>query len=344
VTQAPSRIADDKGMVPRVSVILPVYNSAKELPVALSEIEKQTFRDREIIVVDDGSSDETWEAVRALSAGHSDIVLLRTEHFGPAHARNAGLKQAHGDIIFFSESDCVYDPLYVQRAVDCLDSQPGAAAVCLTGAPLITRVTLATTCIDIENKVQHRLLDQGKIEPFYAWVFRRVVLERLGGFDDKLFQGEDRDLFRRLKNEGYTVAWVPGVNWRHVRNQTTYELALKWFGRGRTRLLYLIKHRRTIEVTKSILPFWATIVGLLVFPWSPLLGGAILILVAAAILVRVLRIMTISWPLVQRKRSFVGYPLFVLVRNFSTAMGYSLAMITIVVMRLQGKEVTWSAL
>jgi len=330
--------------VPRVSVILPVYNSERELHAALSELEKQSFNDREIIIVDDGSSDGTWASAESLSSGRKDIVLLKTDHRGPSHARNAGLQRARGDIVFFSESDCVYDPMYLQRAVDALDSHEDAAGVCLTGAPLITRSTLATSCLDIENKVQHRLLDQGKMEPFYAWVYRRDVLGKLGGFDEKLFQGEDRDLFQRLKNSRYTIAWVPGVNWRHIRNQTTTELSRKWFARGRTRVLYLIKHRRSFDLVKSLLPFWATVFGLVVLPFFPLVGAVILVLVAAAFLGRTLRVMSISWPLVQRKRSYIGYPLFIIIRNFATAMGYSIALVAIAARKAQGKEVAWDTI
>ena len=330
--------------VPRVSVVLPLYNSSKELPAALSELNKQSFVDREIILVDDGSTDGTWEDANSLSAGRDDITTVRTAHRGPAHARNAGLEKARGDIIFFSESDCVYDPAYLQRAVDCLDSQPGAAAVCLTGAPLITRSTLATRCLDIENKAQHRLLEQGKIQPFYAWVFRRGALLSLGGFDDRLFQGEDRDLFGRLKKAGYSVAWVPGVNWRHIRDQTTSQLAAKWYSRGRTRLLYITKNRRLRDLGKSIVPFWATVVGLILLVWSPLIGGAVLLAVATLFIARTLQMLVTTWPVVARKREFLGYPLFILVRNFATAVGYSLALVTILKRRIQGKQIDWDTL
>jgi glycosyltransferase involved in cell wall biosynthesis len=329
---------------PRVSIVLPLYNSSEELPAALSELNKQSFVDREIILVDDGSTDGTWESAKALTSGHDDIITVRTEHRGPAHARNAGLQKSRGDIVFFSESDCVYDPAYLRRAVDCLDSQPGAAAVCLTGAPLITRSTLATRCLDIENRAQHRLLEQGKMQPFYAWVFRRSVLLSLGGFDDRLFQGEDRDLFGRLKNANYSVAWVPGVHWRHIRDQTTSELAAKWFSRGRTRLLYIMKHRRLLDLAKSIIPFWATVLGVVLLLWSPLIGGGILLLVAALFIARTLQMMSVTWPVVQKKRDFLGYPLFILVRNFATAMGYSLALVTIFKRRTQGKEIDWETL
>jgi cellulose synthase/poly-beta-1,6-N-acetylglucosamine synthase-like glycosyltransferase len=263
---------------------------------------------------------------------------------GASHARNVGVQNARGQIVFFAESDCVYDEMYLQRAVERLDSEPEAGAVCLTGAPLITRKTLATECIDIENKVQHRLLNEGKIKPFYAWVYRKEVLTKLGGFDEKLFQGEDKDLFMRLEGAHYAVAWVSGVNWWHRRDQTTIELAKKWFTRGKTRVLYSIKHRRVVEMLKTLVPLWATIFGFIVLAWSPVVGILVLVVVALVFIGDTLRIMKISWSVVERKRGFLGYPLFVMTRNFSMAMGYTIALFTILVRKIEGKETAWNSI
>jgi glycosyltransferase involved in cell wall biosynthesis len=327
---------------PKVSIVLPVFNSANELASALSELDGQSYRDREIILVDDGSTDDTKTVATRLSTGRNDVVVVRTDHRGASHARNVGVERARGQIIFFAESDCVYDQSYLQRAVDALDSQPTAGAVCLTGAPLITRATLATQCIDIENKVQHSLLNQGKIKPFYAWVYRREVLTELGGFDDRLFQGEDKDLFRRLEKAHYEVAWVPGVNWRHRRDQTTLELARKWFTRGRSRVLYSIKHRRVFDMIKTMAPFWTMVGGFVLSIWSPVYGALVLLTVVALFVAHTVRTMRVSWPLVQSKRVFLGYPIFVMARNFSMAMGYSLALVTILGRKIQGKEIAWN--
>ena len=124
--------------------MLPLYNSEDEVAEVLAELDKQSYRDREIILVDDGSTDGTRRVATHLSAGRRDMTLVETNHGGASHARNAGVERARGEIIFFAESDCVYDESYLQKAVERLDSQPEAGAVCLTGAPLITRSTLAT--------------------------------------------------------------------------------------------------------------------------------------------------------------------------------------------------------
>lgn len=329
---------------PEVSVVLPLYNSENDVDSSMGEVERQTFGSFELIVVDDGSTDGTFFAARKHGEGRDGVRVIKTEHLGPSHARNVGLAAARGGIVIFVESDCVYDPSFISKAVAQFALEPGASAVCLTGAPLITRETLATRCIDIENKIQRKLLSEGKIKPFYAWVFRKADLSKLGGFDERLFQAEDRDLFRRMEQANYSVALVPGVNWRHRRDQTTSELARKWFWRGRTKVLYTIKHGLTYEALRTLLPLWATVAGLVLLGFAPLVGGAILLVVAAMFIAYSLRVAMISWSLVDEKKAFLGYPIFVLVRNFSTALGYTAALPVIVSRKIRRKEVSWNTL
>jgi glycosyltransferase involved in cell wall biosynthesis len=329
-------------VLPTVSIVLPVYNSSKELASTMVELEKQSYTNREITIVDDGSTDDTWEIAKSLGGGRSDVHIVHTDHKGASHARNTGVNESKGEVVFFAESDCIYDTMYLNRAVDALDGHPEAGAVCLTGAPLMIKSTLATECIDVENKVQHRLLAEGRIKPFYAWVYRRDVLLKLGGFDERLFQAEDKDLFKRLETAGYKVLWVPGIHWRHKRDQTTFELARKWFARGRSRILYALKHRLTLDIVKAVVPFWATVFSIIVLLISPVLGALLLSAILAVFVMYSLRVISISWPLVRRKRVFLGYPIFLLVRNLSTGMGYSSAVGTILVRKLQGREISWS--
>ncbi len=326
-----------------VSVVVPLYNAEKDVPSILGEVEKQTYQNVEVTVVDDGSTDQTLSVAAKECSQMSNARAVGTNHGGASHARNVGLQASRGDTVFFMEADCTYAEDYIQKAVELLDAQPETSAVCLTGAPLKLRRTLAVECIDVENKVQHRLLNEGKIRPFYAWVYRKQAILSVGGFDEKLFQGEDKDLFRRFEAAGYKVGWIPGVHWWHKRDQTLQELAGKWFSRGRMRLLYSLKHRLFGEIMRTLAPLWFMIVGILVALVAPLLGLGIIVVVAAVMFLYSLRNVYISWPLVARKRVYIGYPLFVLVRNFSTALGYSWALVSIAVRRLEGKEVSWSS-
>ncbi len=185
------------------------------------------------------------------------------------------------------------------------------------------RSTVATECIEIENKVQHKLLESGRIKPFYAWVYTKRAFQELGGFDERLFQGEDKDLFQRLEGTGHKVAWVPGINWRHERDQTLGELARKWFKRGQSRVLYVTKHRLVVDLVKTLFPLWLTVLGVGILPFSPLVGELLLLAVFAAFALRTVRTTALVWNRVEKRRYFAFYLPFLVVRNFSSGLGYT---------------------
>ncbi len=319
-----------------MSVILPCYNSERDLPNVLREIEKQTFKDRELLIIDDGSTDKSRDISSEYCASHTSARLIRGEHLGLTHARNVGLRESKGEVIFYAESDCVYDEDYVEKAVNCLDGNPSDSAVCLTGGPLKLKSTLATESIEIENFLQHKLLAEGKIKPFYAWVFRKAALEKLKGFDEGLFQGEDKDIFIRFKQAGYAVAWIPGIHWRHRRDQTTAELATKFFRRGKSRIKYVMKHRLIIDLCKSLVPFWAFVIGIFLLFFYPVVGAGLLAFVLILFLGRAVQVTRAVWGSVKMKRNFLGYPLYLVVRNFSSALGYMYGMLSLAT-RSEGK-------
>jgi len=293
--------------------------------------------------VDDGSTDQTWSVAQSAERAGHQVRAIRTEHGGASHARNAGTNACRGDVVFFAESDCVYDPQYLERAISALSAHPSAGAVCLTGAPLMLKSTLATECIDIENKAQHKLLSEGKIKPFYAWVYRRDVLLKLGGFDERLFQAEDKDLFKRLKASGFEVLWVPGIHWRQKRDQTLFQLTRKWFERGRSRLLYSLKHRMLTELAKNMVPVACVASAVVVLAAvSPLAGLVLLAGILGVFVAFSLKTVRITWSLVSRKRFFIGYPIFLLARNLSTGLGYWTGAFSIAVRKIQGREINWS--
>lgn len=112
--------------MPRVSIVVPLFNKAPYVDRALRSISAQTFSDLEVIVVDDGSTDGGAERVEAF--GDRRFRLLRQENAGPGAARNRGMAQAAGDLIAFLDADDEWMPHYLEAAVAAL-SDPRAATV-----------------------------------------------------------------------------------------------------------------------------------------------------------------------------------------------------------------------
>ena len=314
-----------------MSIVLPAYNEQQEIESAISEMEKQSYKNREILIVDDGSTDNTFNAAKQIAVALNDIQVITTSHGGPSHARNVGIKSSSGEIVFFGECDCTYSADYLELAVKALQDKPTAGAVCLTGGPLEIRRTVAIRCIYLENVLQHTLLNAGKIKPFYAWVYRKEALDKVGGFDENLFQGEDKDLFRRVVSDGNEIAWIPGIHWWHKRSETLFEMAKKWFSRARTRLLFSLKNRLFFDMAKTMAPVWLVVLGIVLLISSQyLVGGILLAVVAAGIFVQAFRTMTATWSSVTEKSVYVYYPVYLATRNFSSGLGYTYGLIRLI--------------
>lgn len=312
-----------------VSIVLPAYNEENEILSALDDLDSQTYQDKEIIVVDDGSTDSTASIAESFAARNAHTKVIRARHAGPSAARNLGIKFSSGDVIFFGECDCSYDSKYVERAMNALRANPEAGAVCLTGAPLKVKSNLVTNSIELENLAQHALLKLGRIKPFYAWVYRRNVLHEMGGFDEALFQAEDRDLFFRVTSAGYRVVLVPGVNWWHKRSQGVKEFVASSFRRGKNRIEYILKHDLFIELMRSVAPLWMFLLGIILLPFYSTYGASIIFIDIALFLFRAYRTEKLTAGLVPRVRTYLEYPLFVMLRNFSTALGYTVGLLLI---------------
>lgn len=109
-------------ITPLFSVIIPVRNSAKTLEKCLQSIKNQTYTDFELIVVDDGSLDES----RRIAQLYADLVI-ENKHPGPAGARNTGAKYAAGQILAFTDSDCIVPPTWLEKFKKVFDNTLAAA-------------------------------------------------------------------------------------------------------------------------------------------------------------------------------------------------------------------------
>ena len=113
-------------MPPRVSIVIPTYNRSAIVRRAIDSVLDQTFTDLEIIIVDDGSTDDTREA---LAAYPDRVRYVRQENAGPAAARNHGMLLARGDYIGFLDSDDAYLPQNVEKHLRVFEANPGAGLV-----------------------------------------------------------------------------------------------------------------------------------------------------------------------------------------------------------------------
>lgn len=107
--------------MPKISIIIPAYNADQYIERAISSVLRQTFRDTEIIVIDDGSSDKTPEILDKLSLLDCRLKIVHQSNGGVGKARNEGLRLATGEWIYFLDADDWIEKFYIQNFVNAID-------------------------------------------------------------------------------------------------------------------------------------------------------------------------------------------------------------------------------
>src|SRR5215831_13390320 len=114
---------------PLVSILTPAYNSAAYVAETVESVLQQTCSDFELLIVDDGSTDDTLAVVRALAEADTRVKGFASPHGGPAIARNVALQHARGQFLALLDSDDVWDPSFLSTQLSLLQKQPEIAIV-----------------------------------------------------------------------------------------------------------------------------------------------------------------------------------------------------------------------
>jgi len=198
----------------RFSVIVPVWNSPALIEKCLNALERQTFpRERfEIIVVDNGSTDETADVVRR----YPDVTLLSETKPGSYNARNTGLEIASGEYVAFTDADCVPDPGWLAAADAAIEAHPGAAVY---GGRMVLFASDADSPVcrayeEIFSFDQEKYIAAGHCVTA-NWVSPLSLIRELGGFDARLKSGGDFALSTRISKRGLRMIYVPGMEVGH---------------------------------------------------------------------------------------------------------------------------------
>ncbi len=187
-------------MTPEISVIIPTHNRRAMLREALASVGAQRDASFEVIVVDDGSTDGTWQDLcgHDLSTHFDDLRVIRTERRGPAAARNRGIAIARGRLIALLDSDDLWKPeklarqsLFMRNHPDCLISQTGE-----TWMRNGRRVNPGRRHRKRSGDIFIDSLRTCLVSPSAA-VLRRELLDAVGGFDEDMAACEDYDLWLR---------------------------------------------------------------------------------------------------------------------------------------------------
>lgn len=247
-TKVKSIIAIDK---PKISVIIPTHNAMSYLPAAVDSVLRQTFKDFELIIVDDGSNDNTVEWV--LSLTDPRVKLITQENQGSAAARNRGIAIAQGAYIALFDADDIWELTKLEKQVDFLDTHPSIGLVD-TSVVLIdedSKPTGKVVTSKAEGDVWKHLV---QFQPVCSCdstpLIRRECFDTVGLFDRDLMFLEDLDWWIRLASSyQFGAIKEPLVKYRqHSGSKSTncqetlqafHKIIEKAFESAPTELLYL---------------------------------------------------------------------------------------------------------
>jgi mycofactocin system glycosyltransferase len=276
--------------LPEVSIVIPVMNRADELRRCLTSLSQISYPQEklQIIVVDDGSSDDS--PLVAVECGALLVPSGGTGR-GPAAARNVGASMASGEILAFIDSDCTASKEWLNELIPAFND-PALAAVGgqvdgMSTESAIDRYEAAMSSLSLGSR--ERTGSSGN-DTFYLpscnLLVRRSAFSSAGGFKDSMLVGEDVDLTWRLRDRGWTISYLPVGNVLHEHRSSIRAFMSRRFDYGTSEgMLQLLHPRRKKQmVIPAVL---ATVLMLVISApfagWWPLLLAAGLLVTDVAI-------------------------------------------------------------
>src|SRR5437870_3716031 len=225
---------------PRVSVEVCAYNAERTMEARLASLETLDYRDYEVIVVNDGSKDRTL----AISEGFPYCRIISQENKGLSVARNVGAEAATGEIVAYTDSDCVADPDWLTYLVARMEE--GNLAAC--GGPNFPppEDSLVPAAVAVSPGGPTHVLISDEVAEHIAgcnMAFRRDALMKLGGFDPQYrAAGDDVDICWRFQDAGHTIGFSPAAIVWHFRRNTVKAYLNQQKGYGKAEALVYAKH------------------------------------------------------------------------------------------------------
>jgi glycosyltransferase involved in cell wall biosynthesis len=201
--------------MPKVDIIIPAYNAARYLPAAIESVEAQTFADWRILLVDDGSTDNTPEILAPfVDRLGPRLKYIRKPNGGLPAARNTAIHNSSAEFLALLDADDVWLPCRLAESLACFEGRPQVGLAYGFNA----RIDAEGKVIDTFDRRQKH--GEGRIAPYIYMrkvdlpcptiTFRRKCVEEVGPFDEKMRATEDRDLWFRIALL-YEVALAPKV-------------------------------------------------------------------------------------------------------------------------------------
>jgi glycosyltransferase involved in cell wall biosynthesis len=235
---------------PRVSIVICAYNAERTMRQCLESLRRLDYPNFEVIIVDDGSHDTTAQ----IAADFPEFRLIRQPNKGLSVARNVGLRAALGELIAYTDSDCVVDPHWLAFMVRAMAEggldgcggpnyaphEDGWIEGCVAASP---------------GAPSHVLISDDRAEHLAGcnMLFRKAALEDAGGFDPQFTAaGDDVDICWRLMDAGYVLGYCPSAFVWHFRRNTVKAYYRQQRGYGKAEAMLYFKYPERFNMLGQI--------------------------------------------------------------------------------------------
>jgi len=230
-----------------ISVIIPAYNAENVIKDCLISLLSQNYpkNNYEIIVVDDGSSDKTKEIVK----NFKNVRLIEQNHKGPAAARNLGVRKSKGDIILFTDADCVPSKNWIKFMTEPFKDKTivGVSGTYRT----LNKNSLIARFAGYEIEERHEKMKYEKTIDFigtFSAAYRKNIFIKFGGFDENfpIASGEDTEFSFKISEKKLKMVFEPRAYVYHRHPDTLIKYLKQKFWRGYWRILLYKKHTKKL--------------------------------------------------------------------------------------------------
>jgi glycosyltransferase involved in cell wall biosynthesis len=323
---------------PEISIVMPVYEARETVAKALAcVLGQKTARSFEVVAVDDGSRDGSFEAAAAVAAREPRVRVLRKENGGEASALNVGFREAKGRFLAIVEADVELEPGWLETALGVLEAEPGAVAVGgYLETPREDSWIARLAGYEVERKFATKPRDAKHLTSANV-LYRREAWEIAGPFDEKLVNASLDSVFNgKLVKAGKRLVYEPRARCRHHYKTTLAGFLRRQWSYARYRVynevldLYPADRFLAVHVAVAGLALAALVLGPALATWAERsqqwafygLGPALLGLALALELPAALSVLARTKDL-----AALAYPPVLVLRNLIGALGYATGLV-----------------
>ncbi|MDP6673510.1 MAG: glycosyltransferase, partial [Gammaproteobacteria bacterium] len=227
---------------PLISIVVPAHNAATTIKETIDSVLRQTLTDFELLIIDDGSTDDTVKIVANITDSRVHCFSFANE--GPSAARNRGIERTTGEFVAFLDADDLWLPGKLAAQVDALRRNPDAALAFSWSDSIDEAGTFLKkgNHVPPEDSVYEQLIVWNFLDNGSTPMIRRKTLSGAGAFDEGLRYGEDWDMWLRLAYR-YPIICIPEVHVLYRVRQSSASSNVTQLAEGTLKVLHLALDR-----------------------------------------------------------------------------------------------------